>query len=76
MHQGFEIQASERVVIGVYDAAGRRVTGLADRGMRPGFHSVDWDGTNGRGEAVPSGVYFLRIDTGRKSSTSKVVVVR
>jgi hypothetical protein len=72
----YEIRASHRVKIGVYDAAGRRVTGVADAPTRPGMHSVTWDGRNQWGEPAQSGVYFLRIDNGVKSSTSKVVLVR
>jgi hypothetical protein len=72
----FQIRASQRVKIAVYDAIGRRVVRLADVGMRPGFHGVTWDGRDERGDLSPSGVYFVRIENGVKSSTSKVVLVR
>jgi hypothetical protein len=72
----FEIRASQHLKITVYDALGRRVAGLADGGMRPGFHGIAWNGRDDRGEPAPSGVYFVRIDNGRKSSTSKVILVR
>lgn len=72
----FEIRASERVKIAVYDALGRRVVGLTDAGMRPGSHGVTWDGRNHWGAPAPSGVYFLSIDNGVRSSTSKVILMR
>jgi hypothetical protein len=72
----FEIRASQRVKIAIYDAVGRRVIGLTDAGMRPGFHGVTWDGRDDRGELSASGVYLMRIENGRKSSTSKVILVR
>ena len=44
--------------------------------MEPGVYTVDWGGTDGYGLPLPSGVYFLRLETPDIKETVKVVVVR
>jgi flagellar hook assembly protein FlgD len=52
------------------------VTTLAD-GYRPaGNHSVTWDGRNGRGEPVASGVYFYRIEADDFVKTKKMLLLK
>jgi hypothetical protein len=54
-----------RVELGIYDARGRLVaTPLSPQPLAAGFHSVIWDGTDTRGEPVPSGIYFYRVSDG------------
>jgi hypothetical protein len=68
--------------IRIVDAAGRLVRAiLGQRGS--GRESVLWDGRNGAGEAVPSGVYFVRTEgqpggglhRGLEGGMGRVVVV-
>jgi hypothetical protein len=57
------------VVLEVYDVLGRRVRTLFD-GLRPmGEYEARWDGLNGRGARVASGVYIYVMQTanGRRS---------
>jgi flagellar hook assembly protein FlgD len=42
----------------------------------PGSHSIEWDGKDQTGEAVPSGVYFVRAEIDGRAVTGKVSVVR
>jgi WD40 repeat protein len=46
----------------IFDVAGRVVATLVDRPLDPGLHEVLWDGQGMRGAAVPSGVYFVRLE--------------
>ena len=51
----------ETVEIGVFDAAGRRITSLVS-GLQPaGRHEVVWNGMADDGSRVRHGVYFVRI---------------
>jgi len=55
----YEIPRPGRVSLSVYDVSGRLVRNLvASRNQRPGSHVVSWDGRDGAGRAVVSGVYF------------------
>jgi len=66
--------AGARPVIVIYDASGRLVAdlpiGAGPRGR------VTWDGRSSSGAEVPPGIYFLRLDSGGKSVSAKVVMLR
>lgn len=48
----------------IYDPAGRvRRVLLAGVHLAAGPHRLDWDGRDGEGEALPSGVYLCRLQT-------------
>jgi flagellar hook assembly protein FlgD len=49
-----------RVQVNIYDVAGRKVRGLADRVFPAGEHTLQWDGTDDAGAKVARGVYFVR----------------
>ena len=65
-----------RVTVRIYDPAGRLVRTLVDERMPAGEHGVVWDGRDGTGRHVASGVYFVRAEAGRQSSSRKVVLLR
>jgi hypothetical protein len=41
-----------------------------------GFKEVQWNGTDSRGVAVSSGVYFYRLQAGNKTITRKMILVK
>jgi len=59
----------------VFDAAGRTIRLLRTGGDGEGHLLATWDGRDRRGTPVPTGVYFLRWDDGRRRATGKVLVV-
>ncbi|HSG28794.1 MAG TPA: FG-GAP-like repeat-containing protein, partial [Candidatus Krumholzibacterium sp.] len=62
----FYIPEPGRVVLRVYDAAGRLVDTLSDGFREAGTHDFVWDGKGSGGRGLCSGVYFLRIDAGKR----------
>ena len=65
------------VRICAYDLAGRLVKEIFSMAeVPPGVRQVTWDGTDGHGAKVPSGVYYLRLELGKVVKTAKVVLVR
>jgi hypothetical protein len=74
----FEITVDERgpVRVGVYDIAGRRVR-LLDGGVRePGSYGLTWDGRDGMGAAVASGVYFYRVEHQGAVTARRMLLLR
>ncbi|MBD3347671.1 MAG: DUF3459 domain-containing protein [Candidatus Eisenbacteria bacterium] len=66
-----------RAALSVYDASGRLVRTLATREFPAGRSSVEWDGRDGRGRRVATGVYFARLETEMGSSAAtKLVLLR
>ena len=65
----------------IYDISGRHVRTLwsSDKGeTRPSgsMLSLRWDGKDGNGESVPSGVYFCTLRAGELKQTRKMVLLR
>ena len=66
----------DAVSMSVYNAAGQQVRRLVRGTIPSGTHEVTWDGSTDAGEPVSSGVYFLRVESGRRSLVSKMLVAR
>lgn len=62
--------------LAIYDLMGRRVRVLVDAHHYPGRYTVQWDGTDGSGRPMASGVYFGRIVTDELQETIRLVHVR
>ena len=72
----FRIPETSLVKVDIFDIRGRLVRSF-DLGRREaGPHSLVWDGTDGRGQAVASGTYFYRVSAGGFSRTLKAVLAR
>ncbi len=72
----FSIPKTQQVTIKIYDIMGREVKTLVNSNISIGKYTVDWDGTNGRGSSVSSGVYFYRMETAGFIDVKKMVLVR
>lgn len=64
------------VEIAVYDVTGREVRKLVSDVMAAGDGAVLWDGLDGRGRAVASGVYFARIDVDGLTASGKLLMLK
>ncbi len=79
----YQLSADSRVTLRIYDELGREVRGLVEGVKSAGYHAVTWDGKNDGGRALPSGVYFYRLEArplpgngGVYSQTRKMVLLR
>ena len=54
--------------LAVFDARGRQVRVLAEGRLPAGMHTVGWDGRDGDGQVLASGVYFYAPDVVRTMS--------
>jgi hypothetical protein len=67
----FDIANSGRVTLKVYDLLGREVKTLLDETRTAGKYSATFDGS-----ALPSGIYFARLQTGNEIKTQKMVLLK
>ncbi|MDD4856527.1 MAG: C1 family peptidase [Candidatus Krumholzibacteria bacterium] len=65
-----------QVDLRIYDPAGRTVRMLERTERAPGRYSILWNGKDGAGRGVASGVYFCRIKAGKYSQTRKILYLR
>jgi hypothetical protein len=67
----YSISKSGNVKLGIYDLLGRKVTELSNDAQLAGEHQVIWEGS-----AVPSGVYFARLESAGYSQAIKIVLLK
>jgi len=72
----FELPASGRAVLDVFDVKGRRVQRALDAELAAGPHTVVWNGRDERGRALPSGVYFYRLQALDTTLVRKMVMAQ
>jgi hypothetical protein len=71
-----ELPGTTRGSIRVYDVTGRRVRTLLDGQLSRGSSTVAWDGRDGHGARVGSGVYFVRLKVSRRSYVLRLPMLR
>ena len=72
----FDVPVESQVTLTIYNIMGQEVTTLSNSMLQAGFHSVRWDGTNGLGEQVSTGLYFYRLSSPAFTSTKKMIMVK
>ena len=72
----FGIPQAGPVRLSVFDLRGRRLNVLVDGWLGAGEGVVIWDGGAASGQPVPSGIYLLKLETGRQQATGRVVLIR
>ncbi len=72
----YGVPAESRVSLKVYNVAGREVRVLVDARIEAGYHTVTWDGRDGRGNEVSSGVYFCRMEAEGHEASAKMVLLK
>ena len=68
---GFALPASEKVVLTVYDLAGRQLATLVDGWRDAGYHEVTFDAAG-----LASGVYIYRISAGDFKANGKMMLMK
>lgn len=70
----FFLADAGRANVSVFDVKGRRVATLVDNTYASGIHQVIWDGRGDRAGALPSGMYFVKLQSAGQVSTRKVLL--
>ena len=68
--------APYQVKVALYDAMGRQVRELVYHKQLPGMYHMLWDGKNNAGTIVATGAYFCRLEAGRFSATTRLMMIR
>ncbi len=67
----YQIPTASHVHLAIYDVLGREVVALVNEMKEAGAYTATWDAT-----AMPSGVYFYRLNAGTFSETRKLLLLR
>jgi hypothetical protein len=72
----FSLAAYGPATVEILDLRGRRVRTLWSGRLAAGDHHLPWDGLDGHGRAVASGVYFARLTADGQRTTAKMLLAR
>ena len=72
----YSVPTSARVTLRIYDVQGRLVQTLVDETKMAGQYSATWQGRDSRSIEVASGVYFVRLESGRNVQTKKITLLK
>ncbi len=72
----YSLLTEGNVSINVYDMQGRMVTTLVNDFRASGNYSVVWNGTNQNSEALPSGIYLVKMVSAGQVVTQKVTLLK
>ncbi len=70
--------SSQQSAVGlkIYNIAGQEIRTLVEEEQAPGYYSVSWDGRDGLGKEVSSGIYFYRLQAGSYTEIKKMILLK
>jgi hypothetical protein len=72
----FELSGGQTILVRIFDSRGSLVREVLNEHLSSGIHRILWDGKNGNGISVASGIYFYCIQTSRMVKTGKMQLLR
>lgn len=75
-HISYRLPEAEQVSLCIYNVRGQLVKRLVDQYQLSGEHAVIWDGRDGCGIPVASGVYFYRLTAGSFRAVRKMLLLK
>lgn len=72
----YDLAENSQVRMDIFNVRGQLVKTLLNQEMLSGTHSVIWDGKDGQGRSVSSGVYFYRMSLPNKVLTNKMLLMK
>ncbi len=73
---GFTLKQRAAVALQVFNARGQRVATLLQGTWPAGAYQTVWDGRDGQGQAVASGLYIYQLYAGGRQATRKMMLVQ
>ncbi|MBN2102810.1 carbohydrate-binding protein, partial [bacterium] len=72
----YELAEYSQVRIQIYNVTGKHVKTLVDQKQKPGFHRIQWDGRDKTGCRVESGIYLIRMISGKHRFNRKIMMIK
>ena len=69
-------QSPPHITLKIYNTLGQAVRTLVDEAKEAGYYTVTWDGRDGFGQELSSGVYFYRFTVGHFTATRRMVLMK
>lgn len=62
--------------LAIYDVSGRKVASVLDEWLEAGAHTAGWDGRDRYGNAVASGIYFVKLEACGQERRTRIALLR
>ncbi|SYZ71895.1 exported hypothetical protein [Candidatus Zixiibacteriota bacterium] len=72
----YDLPKTMHVKLVIFNALGQEVKVLVDENQTAGHKSIIWDGTNGQGQSVASGIYLYKMVTNNFAQTKKMTLLK
>ena len=72
----FSLTEATHVNIEIYNLKGQKVKTFVNGTLEAGNHSMVWNGKDNNNRDVPSGVYFYKMQSGKYTSTKKMIMLK
>ena len=71
-----ETVTSGKLLVSIYDISGRLINTLLNKKTDAGYYSVRWNGQNFNGEEMPTGIYFVQVESGENLGIRKIMLIK
>lgn len=73
-----EIQLAKpnNLIVSIFDMTGRLINTLVNDKLEVGLYSVEWNGKDQNGRLVPTGIYIIKVVSGKNSHNQKIAFVK
>ncbi len=72
----YQINKKEKVNIEIYNISGEHIITLVNNWQEPGEYKVVWNGKRENGEAISSGIYFIKLKAGNSIKNKKMILIK
>ncbi len=75
-HFTVDLPRATEVEVAVYDLLGRKIASLMSGNQAAGQYTLEWNGRDGNGVVVPTGMYFLRMSSDEFNTARKIMLMK
>ncbi|MCB5230193.1 MAG: FG-GAP-like repeat-containing protein [Candidatus Cloacimonas sp.] len=72
----FNLPEKGYATLTIYNIKGQEVTRLVEDNLNAGSHSIIWNGKDSSGVSLSSGVYMIKLASGKYSATNKILLLK
>jgi arylsulfatase A-like enzyme len=72
----YQIPSKSFVTVEIFDHLGQKIRTLVNEQKLAGTHSIEFDGSDGKGNQLASGIYFYNIRTNSTVLSKKMILVK
>ena len=71
----FDLPQADQVSLIIYNSIGQKIYSFERQTYPAGHHQVVWSGQDFKGNHVPTGIYFYRLQTGGTVHTRRMILI-